>query len=506
MNSFLQFYYLVKRRDFIKIGAAGIAGLFARCSPTPQQSPIFLHSHASIGHILRGERPDWPLEEQREIPCVVVGAGIAGLSAAAGLIDRGVWVLETEDIPGGTALARNSLGEWLPQGAHYDLEYPAGFGQQAMALLEKAGIVSFDAISQKWSFTDSRYLISAETETLCLENGRYRTGVLPESRESEVFLSAIRKRLYGKIALPTQKSSLFETLHRLTFRQYMQAEGLNPSESLLRAIDYQMRDDYGAGSDEVSAWAGAVYYTARHEGCRLFAPPEGNFYFIKKLLSLVGPQNLHCRMLVMKVEPVDRGFKLLCADTQNQRLIPIRCRFLVYAAPKFTLKYVMPALANSFQNRYAPWITINFVFKGWQGEAYWQNEILGLVPDLIGFVDSWASASPKSGKRVLTAYYCLPPEKRKLLLDQQWLLGELPQQTLRAIELFLDMKLEDRLLETHIRPMGHAMAIPTPVALGVKPGSIPKGMAWAGADCGRLPLMLDALGSGLMACRRIKMS
>ena len=60
-------------------------------------------------------------------------------------------------------------------------------------------------------------------------------------------------------------------------------------------LDYACRDDYGAGLDEVSAWAGLHYFASRHgfqapgddsdEREPVFTWPEGNAWLVERLAA-----------------------------------------------------------------------------------------------------------------------------------------------------------------------------------------------------------------------------
>jgi hypothetical protein len=492
----------MNRRDFLALAAAGAA--FYGCTKTEKKLPfeIFVYNSAKVGHLVR-ESLDWPMEQSLRTEVAVVGAGIAGMAAAASLSGRQVMVLDLEAQPGGTALARkNQQGLWLPQGAHYDLEYPKWFGGEVLALLQKANVIDFDKLTDQWRFVDQQNLIEEERETLCMEEDEYRLGVLPDSVETEKFLSLV-KSFCERVGLPSHEFELKKPLSKLTFAKWLEESGLSLSTKFVKALDYQMRDDYGADSRSVAAWAGLVYYAARPEGCALFAPPEGNFYFIQKLSALLEePKSLQTNCLLTAIVPKAQGFRLVCALPKKKTRFELHCESLVYAAPKFTLPYVMKSanFGRFSELSYAPWLCINLVIRGFQEhEFYWQNEILGWIPHLIGFVDS----GPQNGFRVLTAYYCFSPDQRKVLLDEELLKTDILNQTIKAIERFWDVALYDSIVEVHMRPIGHGMAIPTPQMLNTDFESPFPNMVLAGADTGRLPLMLDALDSGIKAANRL---
>ena len=70
----------------------------------------------------------------------------------------------------------------------------------------------------------------------------------------------------GAFAIPTARSRWSDSLaalDRITFAAWLDARGL-AAPALRWYLDYCCRDDYGAGSGDVSAWAGLHYFASRH--------------------------------------------------------------------------------------------------------------------------------------------------------------------------------------------------------------------------------------------------
>ena len=80
----------------------------------------------------------------------------------------------------------------------------------------------------------------------------------------------------------------YHGLNNLSFFEFID-KYLMHDPSLITGIDYQMMDDYGANCSKVSALAGIHYYACRDyfgdNKPELFSPPEGNYYFINKLIK-----------------------------------------------------------------------------------------------------------------------------------------------------------------------------------------------------------------------------
>ena len=171
---------------------------------------------------------------------------------------------------------------------------------------------------------------------------------------------------------------------------------------------------------------------------------------------------------------------------------------VIYAGQKHALKYVFPEEAPLFdKNEYAPWMVINYVGEQKQGKyGFWQNEYLGEEPSFLGFIDSSVQdQGTLKGNRVYTAYHCLKPSDREYLKTIPDYHTEIVQSTQSKIEAVLGKSVDVR--EAHIHVMGHAMAIPAPGFLF--PSLSATKLKYAGVDAGRLPLLFEALDSGLQA-------
>ncbi len=108
------------RRAFLGAGAALLASACTRGSPAALPGELVSTNH-QLGHRLRdGKLP--AATEKRSVSVVIVGAGIAGLSAAWRLRRAGFTdfeMLELEDAPGGNARWGENEVSAYPLGAHY---------------------------------------------------------------------------------------------------------------------------------------------------------------------------------------------------------------------------------------------------------------------------------------------------------------------------------------------------------------------------------------------------
>jgi hypothetical protein len=150
---------------------------------------------------------------------------------------------------------------------------------------------------------------------------------------------------------------------------------------------------------------------------------------------------------------------------------------------------------------------VNFVMKkSWDASdevAFWQNEILSEDKSLLGFVDSKAQYSAQAGNRVLTVYYCFKPEERQMMSLIEERKKTFIDQTLKHLERYFGRSIKKQIEKIYIKQMGHAMPIPKPGYLfndANEHRSNPN-LVYAGVDNGRLPLLFEAVDSGLSACQ-----
>jgi hypothetical protein len=311
----------------------------------------------------------------------------------------------------------------------------------------------------------------------------------------------------GQLPMPTRIiPQKLHFLNHLTFRRFLDQHNLLNSPEFIQGLNYRLTDDYGSGIDDVSALAGLHYYQCRPyytELVNVFSPPEGNFYFAKKMLDRLAPNQILTSHLVKRIHPENKGFNIEVIDLEQNLQKTFQAKRIIFAGQKHGLKYIFPEESSLFSNnRYAPWIVFNFVLKGTVPSKYWQNEIIGHDPHLLGFVNSQTQSSSHNAT-VLTAYYCLPPNLRSSLVT----LNENPEswvrRTLQSIAISLKKEITAQVQKCFIKLHGHAMPIPLPGYLLNEKNQKRKypNLVYAGVDNGRLPLFFEAVDSGIMAAK-----
>lgn len=502
----------MNRRDFMKFGALALSPVLIKYlndwtqGTVENDFEIEILSDAGVGHIL-WESKAYPQGELLKTEYLIVGGGIAGLSAAYELRKENFLLCELSDYLGGSSSAKAHQDQYFSQGAHYDLAYPKYYGEDLLKTLFDLDVIDYDYKKEQWVFVDKQFLIRPDKESRSFYKGVFRADVLPEGKMKDNF-EALLRPFVGKMPMPTESiDPKFHYLNRLTFRAFLEKR-MDLDEAFLQAIDYAMLDDWGATSEVVSALAGIHYYTCRSyfdDNPELFSPPQGNAYFAQQFIRKTPQERLLTNRLVKKIEATETGFKVEVVDVKKKLVLQIETKKIVYAAHKNALKYIYPTGHHLFQhNEYAPWVVVNVVLnEGVTEPVFWQNEYLSGEQAFMGFVDSGAQYQPFATRRTLTAYYCLEPTQRNELLKIKDLAPSLVEQSIVAIEEVLKTSIRNKIEKVYLKVMGHAMPIPRPNFLLQNPNvdALTTGIAYAGVDAGHLPLFFEAANSGLQAAR-----
>ncbi|MEO5843491.1 MAG: FAD-dependent oxidoreductase [Caldimonas sp.] len=458
------------------------------------------------GHLLR---IGWPASKSGSAPAVastrrvgalVVGAGIAGLGAARALHRAGVddcHVLELEDAAGGNSRGHAIAGMRCPLGAHY-LPVPGPAASEVIELLDDFGVRRSVAGRAVY---DERMLCHSPQERLFID-GAWRDGLLPPIEALPVAERAATLAQYrafanavataaedGAFDIPTARSRWSDSLaalDRLTFAAWLDAQGL-VAPALRWYLDYCCRDDYGAGSAHVSAWAGLHYFASRHGfrapgdearggdgGDGVLTWPEGNAWLAERLAAPLG-ERLHAGRVALAVEESRDEVAVDAWNAsagQRERWI---AACVVVATPLFIAARLLaappPALAEAARAlRHAPWLVANLHLEAALDDRpgaapSWDNVIYAGAG--LGYVDAMhQSTRPFAGPTVLTAYLALGSadeaslaEQRRRLLGDDWRIW--------AHRVVADLApahpdLAAKLRRVDLMRYGHAMSIPTP--------------------------------------------
>lgn len=424
----------MKRRDFIGLGGALLAGGLSACQSPSAIPPGRLGGAGfGLGHRLR--TPDFPsVSETRKIPLVIAGGGVAGLSAGWQLQRSGFkdfLLIEMEDAPGGNSRGGENPVSRHPLGAHY-LPLPGPGARYVRELLADLGVLQGDAYAIRPRY-DERYVVAAPQERL-FHMGRWQEGLIPQLGQSAGDRERIA-RFYGRVAewkrwrdkqgrpafaVPMALSSpdpALLALDRMSFGQWLTGENLS-CEPLHWYLDYACRDDYGTGIDQTSAWAGLHYFASRDgEGEGLgndlvLTAPEGNGWIVERLAVRLA-ERIMTGALVHRVQINGGQIRAQVYLAAEHRTVEYVAQHLIWAAPVFVLARVwadapseISTAAKAFD--YAPWTVANLTLSEAPGSGTgaplaWDNVLHG--SSSLGYVvATHQQMQQRPGPTVITHY------------------------------------------------------------------------------------------------------
>lgn len=497
----------MRRRQFLATATASAATavLLPGCDDAPRElQGGFTGIDIERGHALRdmlktGTIPAPSVVRRAQV--IIAGGGVAGLAAARSLRLAGVddfALLELEDSAGGNSRGGAVNGITCPLGAHY-LPVPGDDAREVQDLLEELGLRQ--RVAGRWQY-DERHLCHSPQERLFFD-GEWQEGLLPVHGVGDATLAQYRRFAQAvdaesraaRFAMPALKlwgskqplAQSHQALDALTFAQWLAQQGLD-DERLRWYLNYCCRDDYGAGTARVSAWAGIHYFASRHG---FHAPgdavdearesvltwPEGNGWITAQLAApLRAGGHLRTGTSVLRITEGRHGVEVdaLNHATGNvERWQAPRC---ILALPVWVAARVVqspPAFLAAAAQRLqtAPWLVANMHISApltdRPGAAPAWDNVLYADPTSggLGYVDAGHQRldvrATLAGPTVLSYYQALGdvPDGRQQLATQPW--QHWAEAALAALAV-PHPDLRDRVTRIEITRYGHAMAIPVP--------------------------------------------
>jgi hypothetical protein len=452
----------VSRRTFLQAASISLVGLSLKGERKIDGS--FVNESFQLGHRLR-DRAAFPAPRRTvKIPVVIVGGGIAGLSAAwrfhkSGFRDFAL--LEMNDQAGGNSRWGENDITAYPWAAHY-VPVPGPKAIYVRELFEDLGVLK----DGRW---EERYLCFSPQERLFLY-GKWQEGIEPAigltANDRQQFLrfqELIEKfRATGNFTVPLEiglygGASSTSNLDTISFAEWLRNQRMD-SRLLAWYMNYCCRDDYGATTDQTSAWAGIQYFASREpEEKGPLTWPEGNGWIVRRLLERVA-DFVHTGAMVHRIVRSRQYVSVFTGDIEYQ------AEFVVFAAPTFLAPYSIEGMAPLHDFEYSPWLTANLTLdrlpQTYGGEPTWDNVFM--ESPTLGYVDAMhQSLRTHIDRTVWTFYWALadgPPSKnRQLLLSCDW--NYWKEAILHDLER-VHPDIRQCVSRIDIMRMGHAMARP----------------------------------------------
>jgi hypothetical protein len=449
----------VSRREFIQTASAGLVGLSLK-----SDQPIFgsfVNDSFQQGHLLR-DRTAFPAPRQIvKTSVVIIGGGIAGLGAAWRLQKKGCTdfvLLEMNAQAGGNSRWGENEITAYPWAAHY-VPVPGPRAVYVRELFEELGVLK----NGQW---EERYLCFAPQERLFLY-GRWQEGIEPAIGLSQKDRDQFRRleeqihgfRASGKFTVPMDigLSESCSHLDQISFADWLRDQRMD-SRILSWYLNYCCRDDYGATTDQTSAWAGIQYFASREpEEKGPLTWPEGNGWIVRRLLERVG-KFVRTGQMVHKISRTKRSLSVLSGETEY------RTEFVIFAAPTFLAPYLVEGMVPLRDFEYSPWLTANLTLEhlpdSYGGDPTWDSVVLD-SPSL-GYVDAThQNLRTHVDRTVWTFYWALtegpPSQNRQLMLQRDW--NYWKEAILHDLER-VHRDIRRCVSRIDIMRMGHAMARP----------------------------------------------
>ena len=451
---------LTSRRRFL---SAGLVGLTAKADRLIGGS--FVNESFVVGHRLRDRAAFRQPTRKISIPLVIVGGGMAGLSAAWRLDKRGFRdfaLIEMAAEAGGNARSGANEISAYPWAAHY-VPIPNRKSPLVRELFEELGLLR----DGQW---EERHLCFSPQERLFL-HGRWQEDLEPvigstaeDRRQYRAFEARVQEfRASGEFTIPIDLGAKASALDRVSMSDWMRQNKFN-SPYLDWYVNYACRDDYGALASMVSAWAGIHYFASReNEDKGPFTWPDGNGWIAKRLLAKLG-RYVHTGAAVYRILRDGRRLRVLTEDAEYVT------DAVIFAAPTFLAAYLMEGAPTADGFEYSPWLTANLTLNRIPRERgvemAWDNVIYD-SPALGYVVATHQNLSSRTDRTVWTYYWALaqgsPAQNRKELIEKDWgywkdaILNDLSRAhpDIRACVSHID-----------IMRMGHAMVRPSVGFLG----------------------------------------
>lgn len=342
------------RRDFLKIlGASSVS--------------VALAPYASFA-------------QRRKKSAVVIGAGLAGLSAAFKLKSAGwnVTVIEARNRIGGRVFSHR-----LPQNPNLTCELGAEWVGESHERI-KALCNDFKIPLQRHQFDD--YL---------LQDGRLsRPGEWGFSAPAKAAFEKIKAR-YGKLSAAEQRK-----IDNLDWWTYLEKIGYTPDDLILR--DLMDSTDFGESIRHVSAFGALAEYAESSPKNEMdYKMTGGNSRLAEEFANRVGAENIKLYTLVMEVNQ-RAGVVTVKTETGEFKADACICTAPVASLNKIKFDPPLPAAQSEAAQKliYARIIKNSVLYEN----RFWKDENFSLVSDATSHFYFHSTQNQPGAQGILTAY------------------------------------------------------------------------------------------------------
>jgi len=534
----------IRRRSFLIrmgliTGSIFLNGCYKKIKGSRYSIPgKLLGPDAVAGHLLRDKIPLPEPSRTSMTRILIIGSGIAGLSAGRWLKKHGETdfrIVELERHTGGNAHSGKNKISAYPLAAHY-ITIPNNDDRLLLDFLEETGVITHYE-NDLPCYND--YYLTFDPEERLLINGQWQEGLIPDFGVPETDKAQIRQFLDeaerlrytrgrdGKFVfdipvINSSKDPAFTRLDEIPFKEYLQQQGYT-SEYLLWYLNYACKDDYGQKIDRVSAWAGLHYFASRRgkasnaEDHAVLTWPEGNGWLMQRMAENL-QHHITTQHMCSRLELAQDGkVTAHLYDLQTKVSECIRAEKVILCCPQFVTQKLLHKINRPGTDyrafNYAPWLVANitvsqFPESGGTGLC-WDN--VAYNTDSVGYVNATHQqpVSYPARSRVITYY--LPLCKNEARVEriaaysrtfEQWLDIVLPE-----LE-YMHPGIKKRIENIDLWVWGHGMIYPakgftlgTQLAQARQP--IDNKIFFAHSDLSGISIFEEAFHQGIRAAKEV---
>lgn len=529
-------YNSFSRRKFLKLGVASVVLAYLPQVLVSCKNEVLkiLFRITGAKHIL-GHRlwtKDFPKPIMNiEIPVIIVGGGVSGLSAGRQLIKKGVndfLILELENKVGGNSANGENKFSKYPLAAHY-LPLPNPEDKELIEFLKDSKIITH--FEKDLPVFDEEQLCADPKERLFIHN-TWQEDLVPKFGNSETTDKEFKRFFEWTHKLTEEKDSVgkyyftipvkeashdekYKYLDSMTMKEWL-IENNYSSEELYEYINYCCRDDFGLGIEAISAWAGHFYFCARknkiYNSDVVLTWPEGNGRLVSHLKSAVQGK-IKSEVLAYNIELQNDKVHVLAFDAKNNQSICYVADKVICATPQFVSQYLVNVrknIASKFE--YAPWftatITLNDAFYNDNFPLCWDNVMYKSKG--LGYVyNQHQQIAQIQNQKVITYYYSFSGASIK---ESRKKLFKMKEEDFKSIVLsdlsVAHPNIEENIIDIQVYKLGHGMISPKPNFLfsnELKKArqSIDDRIFFAHSDLSGISIFEEAFHQGIDAANRV---
>ncbi len=401
-------YNNISRREFVKKSLLTVSAfslipfVTTSCAKTPVIKGSIINDNSKAGHLIRDGFKGKP-HKTVEIPLLIIGAGISGLSAANHFIKNNIsdfLVFDLATKHGGNSISDANAISSYPWAAHY-LPIVNNTNKELLGFLHEHNIITGFDDKELPVYND--YYLCFDPEERLFINGHWQDGLVPsfgvpenEKKEIAHFFELVNEYKHtigtdNKFAfeIPVSESSTdkaFRDLDKVSLADWLNKNNFK-SAYLLWYLNYCCKDDYGSTIENTSAYAGLHYFCARRakasnaESSAVLTWPEGNAFLADKLCASC-KSKIKTNHLITSVSIVNDRTEVVSYNTQTEECIKYICEQVILSTPQYINQYLLSENLQGNRNRkdlfeYSPWMVANITLTGlpeYNGEPLsWDN-------------------------------------------------------------------------------------------------------------------------------------